>query len=323
MTHIKTYTTKDGKVVQAHEDSRKPAGKQLFPVGHKPAGQGGPALAPTGHEAPKHPATPPKQELEKPAHQGGWKWSPGVYKKPKPYPNAKPHPFLDDKGEKVYINEPSKPTEEATWADPKAVATWTPGSPTPQELNGVPFAPWQDTPETPEEWDAVEGQDWYIPEPEFKGPKAPAAGVIVEEDDGRVWVIHPTNRFGGYSATFPKGHVEEEINLQASAIKEAYEESGLKVEITGFFKDVERSTTTCRYYTARRVGGTPAQMGWESQAVSLVPRNQLYEILNSPRDWPSAAALGAGPMPKLPEPPPIPKYPTGTFSTKGLFGDGF
>lgn len=226
------------------------------------------------------------------------------------------HPARDDDGKRVFILEPHQATPPATWADPAAIATWTPGGVTPKALNGVPFKPW-DTPSTDAGWQAVEGQDPELVEPAMEaGPKqAVSAGVVVEEPDGRVWVIHPTNRFGGYQGTFPKGRTDHGDGLQAAAIREAFEESGLQVEITGFLADVDRTTTRTRYYTARRMGGTPAAMGWEAQAVSLVPRSRLYEVLNSQNDHGLAEALGAGPRPA---PPPQPE-PVGG---KGWWGMG-
>jgi hypothetical protein len=81
----------------------------------------------------------------------------------------------------------------------------------------------------------VEGQDHAIEEPEFVVPKGktPSSGVVIREPDGRVWLVQPRGAFGGYDGTFPKGGVEEGLSLQANAIKEAYEESGLKVRIVG------------------------------------------------------------------------------------------
>jgi ADP-ribose pyrophosphatase YjhB (NUDIX family) len=226
-------------------------------------------------------------------------------------PQAKKHPKLDEKGQDAYIKNPSSATGADTWDDPTAVATWIPGGKAPSSLNGIKLAPWLNHPTTDEGWMEVEGQDSSIQEPPLPAGKAPAAGVVVEEPDGRVWVIHPTNQFGGYQASFPKGHVDGDDALQATAIREAFEESGLKVEITGFLDDVQRTTTTARYYTARRVGGTPTDCGWETQAVSLVPRSLLYHILNMATDHGLAEALGAGPRPK-PKYVPPPKPPKGT-----------
>jgi 8-oxo-dGTP pyrophosphatase MutT (NUDIX family) len=51
-----------------------------------------------------------------------------------------------------------------------------------------------------------------------------AAGAVVMEPDGRLWLVAPSNGFGGYLATFPKGRVEPGISLQATAIREVWEE---------------------------------------------------------------------------------------------------
>ena len=75
----------------------------------------------------------------------------------------------------------------------------------------------------------------------------------------------------------------------------------MKVEITGFLGDVDRSATTTRYYTAKRVGGDPTDCGWETQAVSLVPRTLLYHVLNNSNDHGLAEMLGAGPQPPKPK----------------------
>ncbi|WP_238554606.1 NUDIX domain-containing protein [Paraburkholderia hospita] len=74
-------------------------------------------------------------------------------------------------------------------------------------------------------------------------------------------MVAPSNGYAGYTATFPKGRVDKGLPRQANAIRAAYEESGLKVEITGFLTDAFRSLTYTRYYLARRVDGTPADMG--------------------------------------------------------------
>lgn len=55
--------------------------------------------------------------------------------------------------------------------------------------------------------------------------------------------------------------------------------------------DVKRSQSYTRYFLAERVGGNPANMGWESQAVMLVPEAQLAQVLNSPNDVPIIDAL--------------------------------
>ncbi|MGL4460243.1 MAG: NUDIX hydrolase, partial [Plesiomonas shigelloides] len=98
-----------------------------------------------------------------------------------------------------------------------------------------------------------------------------------------------------------KGTAEPDLSLQANAIKEAFEESGLQVEITGFIGDFERTTSVARMYKARRVGGDPTDAGWETQAVSLVPKEHLYRLLNMWPDHPIAESIGAGEAPKKKE----------------------
>ena len=119
-----------------------------------------------------------------------------------------------------------------------------------------------------------------------------ASGVVAVEPDGRIWMVSPTNKFGGYETTFPKGKLDHDgLSLQANAIKEGYEESGLKVRITGYLGDFKRSTSITRLYLAERVGGNPTDMGWESQAVRLVPPEEWGKHLKNPSDQPVLAAL--------------------------------
>lgn len=216
--------------------------------------------------------------------ESGWAGS-GMWSKPKtPPPGAKPHPQKDDKGNAVSIDYPTPASPASTWSNPKAVATFTPNGKTPEVLNGVPFKSWA-PPKAG--WAAVKGtnekldQDFpFEPHP----TKKTGAGVIILEPDGRVWLTKPTNEFGNYKQTFPKGTAESGLTLQQNAIKEAWEETGLKVKIIGIAADIERDTSKARFYFARRVGGTPKDMGWESQALRLAPRKQALDLLNRTHD---------------------------------------
>lgn len=247
------------------------------------------------------------------AHIPGYSRKDGVYVKPHERDDGhvaapKPvhhHPKLDEKGELVHVKLPSHSSAPSTWHNPDAVATFVPGGDVPMSLHGVPFHAWRDHPQTADGWDYVDGQMDDLHEPAFHLPpgKKAASGVVIEEPDGRVWLIAPTNQFGGYEASFPKGTAEPNLSLQANAIKEAFEESGLKVEITGIIGDFARTTSVARLYRAKRVGGTPTAMGWESQAVHLVPKGHLYEYLNMWSDHKAAESIGAGPMPPIPEKP--------------------
>ncbi len=204
------------------------------------------------------------------------------------------HPQRDENAHQVSIRQPWTPTDPADAHDSEKIASFIPCGPVPATLNGIALSSWADAPVTLASWANVGGQI-AIDEPPIllTSSKKAAAGVVIEEPDGRIWVVSPTNAFGGYRQTFPKGKADAGLSLQAVAIKECFEESGLRVQIVGLLRDFERSTSVARYYMARRIGGTPADAGWESQAVHLVPKAQLLTFLNIAADRKIAALIGA------------------------------
>lgn len=195
------------------------------------------------------------------------------------------HPKLNN-GMRVKLDHPSKSSSLAHWHSADMLASATPHSEIPSEVNGIAIQPWIAPTDAPA-WETLVSATKFD-EPAFKCSKgkAPASGAVVIEPDGRVWVVSPSNQFGGYTNTFPKGKVEAKrpLSLRANALKEVFEEAGLKVELTDFLCDSERTTTTTRLYLARRVGGSPADCGWESQAVHLVPREQLSSFVTHGSD---------------------------------------
>ncbi len=174
-------------------------------------------------------------------------------------------------------------------------------------LGGSTIKSWQ----PPSDWHDVEGQNHDIGEPPlpslkqrpksyvskttgqtktFQPPdKRLSSGVIMREPDGRTWLVKPTNGFGGYNWTFPKGGVEDGLHPQASAIKETFEETGLHARITGYAGDYHGDTSVTRMYRAERVGGHPKDKGWETEQVALAHPNDLDHMLNRSRDRKIAA----------------------------------
>lgn len=209
-------------------------------------------------------------------------------------PGPPVHPRRDENGKVVTLKEPSTPTAQWTWADAGSAAVVIPDGPMPTALAGLPFTHWHDAPRSAAGWEALADAGRVV-EPAFtlpKGKKA-AAGVAVLEGDGRIWLVAPSNAYGGYLVTLPKGTQDPGMSLQATALREAFEEAGLAVVLTGHLVDVLRSTSLTRYYLARRVGGQPADMGWESQAVMLAPMEALPELLTHKNDQPILQALEA------------------------------
>ncbi len=205
------------------------------------------------------------------------------------------HPQKNSKGEPVEIRSPHEPSSLDDWADRTKRATAVPGCGMPASICGIPVSTSPTPYETDADWDRL-AKPASFDEPPFhvRPGMKPASGAVVIEADGRVWVVSPSNQFAGYSNTFPKGSVpaSKGTSLRANAIKEVYEESGLLVELIGFLADSERTMTTTRYYLGRRIGGNPADMGWESQAVHLVPASQLAEFVNHVNDGGLIKALG-------------------------------
>ncbi len=185
------------------------------------------------------------------------------------------------------------------------------------KMNGVPIH------EAPDGyWSGV--SDVQVGEPPLpQGLGKISTGIIVVEDDGRIWVVEPKDHFGGYQHTFPKGKLEPDLTAQQNALKELYEEAGLSAEITGFVGDFKGTTGVSRYYLAKRTGGQPWTAHWESQAVKCVPADELGDYLNTDRDKEILAVLMAkktgSPIPPglksyvAPPPPPevIAQYPFG------------
>ena len=206
------------------------------------------------------------------------------------------HPHPNEYGKKVVLTKPSNCSGPEAWECCDSHATVTPGSDMPESVNGIAVRSWANSPTCSSGWEALVA-DCTFEEPPFPavaGKKA-ASGAVVIEPDGRVWMISPSNQFGGYINTFPKGSMagSDRISLRANAVKEAYEEMGLKIELRGYLLDSVRSTSVTRYYLGRRLDGCPSTMGWESQAVHLVPPALLHSVASHPNDAPILAALEA------------------------------
>ena len=176
-------------------------------------------------------------------------------------------------------------------------------------IGGAPFKS-MDAPKDQHGWAQVEGQNHGIDEPPLPNlkqkpytysytstttgeqktktvqppDKRMSSGVIMREPDGRTWLVKPSNNFGGYNWTFPKGGVEEGLHPQANAIKEAYEESGLHAKITGYAGDYHGDTSITRMYHAERIGGHPKDHQWETEQVALAHPDDVMGMLNRSRD---------------------------------------
>lgn len=112
--------------------------------------------------------------------------------------------------------------------------------------------------------------------------KSKAAGLVMVEDDGRVWIVEPKE--GVYDNTFPEATVSQNLSVQKSALKSAFIGAGLEAEITGLLGDFAGADSVSRFYTARRTGGSPWLHSDKNQSVRLSPVAVLEALLNAPRD---------------------------------------
>lgn len=131
------------------------------------------------------------------------------------------------------------------------------------------------------------GETEYIAK---EGYKTSSGMIVIDEQTGKIWLCSPKNQFGGYKNTFPKGTWDDfdasfgsavkNIKLKEVAVKEVFEEAGLEANPIYHLGDYVKTTSQTRYYVGIKTGGNPTMMGWESEAVNLVPVNQLVDFLN-------------------------------------------
>ncbi|RMR16644.1 Type III effector hopAG1 [Pseudomonas syringae pv. persicae] len=195
------------------------------------------------------------------------------------------HRQKNEAGHVVTVEHPTSPSATPTWRDRDATAVFVPHCTVSGVINNLAFSSIK-PPSTLDGWRQLKTRAVDFKEPEFKFSNhlAPASGAIIFEPDGRLWITEPTNHPFGATHAFPKGKLEKGLNLRTNALKEVYEETGLIVEFHGFIGDYDRTTSRTRYYLAKRTGGTPSDMGWESQSVKLAKVTEAERLLSNAVD---------------------------------------
>ncbi|MBK8573294.1 MAG: NUDIX hydrolase [Holophagaceae bacterium] len=134
----------------------------------------------------------------------------------------------------------------------------------PHEMNGVHVRPWRRPPKSRREWNLL-ADEMFFAERLFHPPdgKIPAAGAVVVEPDGRVWLVSPTNQHGGGQQTFPKGTVSG-LSLASTALKEVLDKTGLQIELMDH-PSMSRGTLPSPATTAPAGSGAPLRP-WDGGA---------------------------------------------------------
>jgi len=97
------------------------------------------------------------------------------------------------------------------------------------------------------------------------------------------------------SAMLPGGGVEEGETMRSAAIREALEETGLVVELTGYLGDFDDVHSRRRYYVAKRIGGKPAVIDKDGDRpvhVQVVSIERARELVSSEYDRAALEKLG-------------------------------
>ncbi len=176
------------------------------------------------------------------------------------------------------------------------LVTFSSGQELPAELNGVAFSAWRPSPFTPEAWASVATSAIDFIEADVPPDASLTAEVIIVEPDSRVWMIHSSEALGAKRLHFPRTKKDAQLSLQASAVRETWEKTGLKVSLKAVLGDIAEGDGTTRVYLATRIDGAPTMTGWECPSVSLVPFSLLLqtgELLGATVNRSILAALNA------------------------------
>lgn len=102
----------------------------------------------------------------------------------------------------------------------------------------------------------------------------PATGKV------QVLMVKPTNNYDGYAWTFPKGEHDQATPGQ-TAIKEAGEEAGHNVELTGALPQVfgSQGSSKYAYFVAKSTGESGNLKDGETEATQWVPLDTAHELI--------------------------------------------
>lgn len=111
-------------------------------------------------------------------------------------------------------------------------------------------------------------------------PKADAYGVILFNAKGQVLLREPSGHFGGYVWTFAKGRPDPGETPAETAIREAFEETGYRVELLDVIPQIFAGTTTgSAFYVAGPLGkqGQPTN---ETSATRWADLGEAAELIS-------------------------------------------
>ncbi len=107
----------------------------------------------------------------------------------------------------------------------------------------------------------------------------PSYGVVIFDSEGRVLLRRPTNDFGGYVWTFAKGQQDPGETPEQTAVREAFEETGMRVQLGERIPGTFTSRGYSNVYWIATVTGLPGKPGWETARVQWFTPEEAKEKL--------------------------------------------
>lgn len=146
-------------------------------------------------------------------------------------------------------------------------------------------------PEDP--WDAYDWDPWgaMVNEPVKVKPVEPwisAGGVVLDSqlDPTKIYVIKPSRNYGPWA--FPKGRIDEGESQQQAALREVWEETGLRAKILpqGYLGKGRGTMSITHFYMMVKTGGRPSRTDEteETRLVTFDEARRLFKRAGNRRD---------------------------------------
>lgn len=187
--------------------------------------------------------------------------------------------------------EPSKPSQKTKWV----IKDSGKPQPTYQKFSGKPMfpgegklpqgskdyfsAPAKPKPPAPEVKPGQYAQYDYKNEKWGVYEKEKAFGGIVMNDKGEILLRKPTNGFGGYAWTFPKGRQDKGDTPEQTALREVEEETGVRAKILGELPGKFEGDVTSTGFFIMQLESSGHEMDDETEAVEWVHPSKAHEYI--------------------------------------------
>jgi 8-oxo-dGTP pyrophosphatase MutT (NUDIX family) len=115
--------------------------------------------------------------------------------------------------------------------------------------------------------------------------KAKSAGIVVFNDEGKVLIVKPKDKFGGHEWTLSKGRIDQGETDEQAAHRELSEETGVKAHppIADLGWHVGSITNT-HFFLSKHKEGDPAPNDKEMEEVKWMTPDEAADKLDSVRD---------------------------------------